>query len=224
MNKYVWMFLILILIVSFVLLLEKLRKKTLEKLDQILYIEQNPSLYLELLGNKHFHWILRKESIAQLKLNGYLMLNDHKKIEEYFDLLENAYLTKGEKLDYNTKKLSYYALHHNQEKAEKAKSEIEKMLKNNTKKQDILEESELIYKIYIEHDYGQIKTLKEKLKHQNGLTKGISYFRCAKLYHDHSKDDKAKECLKLAEPFVKNTIYDSIIKECNLDLNKLKEY
>lgn len=224
MNKYVWMFLILILIVSFVFLLERLRKRTLEKLDQILYIEQNPKLYLKLLENKHFHWILRKESIAQLKLNGYLILDDQKSIEEIFELLEHAYLTKGEKLDYNTKKLSYYALHHNKEKAKQAKTEIENLLKNNQKKQDLLKESELIYKIYIEHDYSQIRILKENMKHQKGLTKGISYFRCAKLYHDHLKDDKAKECLKQAMPLVKNTSYESIIQECSLNLKKLEEY
>lgn len=226
MQKYLWLAFVLMVVLVVVLLLERLRRETTKTLDKILYVDQKPQLYLELLKNKRLQWIFTKQTIQQLELNAYLLLDDHKKINDYFDLLSYSPMNKGQKLELNTKKLSYYCLNQNKQKALEAKEVIQELLAKSKDKKNIelLNESHLIYDIYINHDITLIKSLDEQSKHQQGVMKGITLFRCAKLSVYAQNNQQALDYLNQAQPLLKNTEYEEKITKALSNVSLLKKY
>ncbi len=216
--KILAILLLIIIIILFNLSLEKLRRKVLLDLDQILYVQKNINLYLERLNNSRLKLIFSKASLEHFRFNAYIIANDDEKIKKSVSYLDNAFLGKQECLEYNLTKLSYACLHQEKEMASNSKEKILKILKNpKTQKQEaIKEETETIYSVYIDKDSLLIDPLKDKAKSQNGIDKGISYFRIAKLYYAQNDEVNAKHYLSLAKPLLANSSYMSYYKENKL--------
>lgn len=77
--KYLYFALVLILIIFVILNLEKLRRKSTSMLDDILYVKNNPALYLDLLDNRKLKLLYSNNTIEHFKLNAYLLMKDNKK-------------------------------------------------------------------------------------------------------------------------------------------------
>lgn len=224
--KYLWFALILIVAILFVLLLEQLRRKTNQTLDQILYVDQNPKLYLECLKNPRLKFIYSKQTIQQLEFNAYLVLNDRKQIQKYINELSHTPMSKGEKLEFNMKKLSYTCLHQDKTQADEAMQAIEGLLaKNkNDKNKALLKESQTIYQVYIQHDIHMLDELEKQAQLQSGRMKSITLFRCAKLCYYAQDNEKAIHYLNLAKKEAKNSDMEQQIEACLNDLKLLKKY
>ena len=220
MIRNLYLILVLILTVLAVMTLEKLRYRSSRTLDEILYVKNDPDLYLRVLQNRWLRLLYSDSTIENYRLNAYLMTGNRKKAEDTFRYLDTKKFSKGEALDYNMKKLSYYALHNNRKKAKEALDYIDRNLKDESLK----EESRLIYGIYVLKDTKLIKKLDAMASEQTGQVKGLSLFRIAKLYHFDSNDGKAEEYLNRALKYLEKTAYKAQIIDCLNDLKKLEDY
>lgn len=220
MIRNLYLILVLILTVLAVMTLEKLRYRSSRTLDEILYVKNDPDLYLRVLQNRWLRLLYSDSTIENYRLNAYLMTGNQKKTEDTFKYLDTKKFSKGEALDYNMKKLSYYALHNNREKAKEALDYIDRNLKDESLK----EESRLIYGIYVLKDTKLIKKLDAMASEQTGQVKGLSLFRIAKLYHFDSDNRKAEEYLNRALKYLEKTAYRTQIIDCLNDLKKLEDY
>lgn len=224
MQMILWTFLIVIIIVLLNLMLTQLRKQSVTELDKTLYVNQNPQLYLQLLDNKRLKLLFPDSAIQLMKLNAYLMIGDGAKIEEQMNLIDQLKLAKGDKVDYQTRKLSYFCEIGNKEQALSARNQISALIgsSRNQKDHEIAEDANRIYRIYIEHDASLIKPLKQMMESQSGTQKAITAFRIAKLYHQQGDDDSAQKYLEKGYGPSLGSAYRSIISECINDTEKLE--
>ena len=84
MIRNLYLILVLILIVLAVMALEKLRYRSSRTLDEILYVKNNPDLYLRVLQNRWLRLLYSDSTIENFRLNAYLMMGNQKKIEDTF--------------------------------------------------------------------------------------------------------------------------------------------
>lgn len=224
MLKYIYLIGVIVIAVLWSIFLRKLRKYTTQELENVLYIQQNTQLYLNLLTNKKLKLLYRSSSLFMFKLDAYLLLGDDSKIQEIFKLLDQSKMTKGELLEYNAKKLSYYSLKQDKDQSSNALETIDKLLKDNKKEAyiKVRDDSHFIYRIYIEHDTSLIPTLKKDINKLQGIQKGIQLFRLAKLYHYDHKDEQAKSSLQNALPLLENTNWHAIVIMAMKDIHILE--
>lgn len=144
-------------------------------------------------------------------------------IENTVKLLDMMKMTKGESLEYNQKKLSYYCSLGNKDKAQDALKKIENILSKakGDKAQWLLKESKLIYDIYISRDTKLIRELEKVQAGQQGATRGLTLYRLAKLYYFDKDNSKAREYLVQAKELLKNTFWFDIAESALKDLSVL---
>lgn len=189
--EFSWSYLVYTLFIFLIfigvrILLNYLRKQTIKQLNNLLYGQENYFLYQELLNNKRLKYIFRKQMLDIMRLNGYLLEGNDKKIVELIEKLDIAKLEPYEKLDYYQKRFSYFVEHRNKEEAKKSLLMLKNLFKktSNIKVKKLLDEAELIYGIYIKRDTKLINELIEKTKTiSDPLIKGITEYRIAKLYY-----------------------------------------
>ena len=226
MKWYLWGLLIILLIWIILSILVQLRRKTVSELNNVLYVNKNIKLYLSLLENPRLKLLFPQSTIENFRLDGLLFTNDEAEIKKQFSKLDRENMSKGVAIDYQTKKLSYFAKLGD---AEQSKQAVDYLIKNlsgtkNKHNSEILEEANRIYEIYILKNIELIDTLKNQAENQNGKMKGITLFRIAKLYYFKQEENEAKKYLLKAQPICKNTDHEEIINDCLKDLSLLNQY
>lgn len=223
MNLAVWTGVIALFIVVLVLQLERLRQKTLSQLNQILYVDHDAALYLQLLNNRHLRILFTEPSLLHLRLHAYLLTDDEQNIQKAIAELDQEKLPRGEKIEYLAERLQYAVQSHQDEMALDSLRQLHQQLDSSTseKNRQILEDAELIYRIYILKDESVLTILEKQLKSQNGLAKGITLYRTAKIHHFMHRDTEADNCLKEALPLTKGTAYEMLIRSCIQDSSQL---
>lgn len=213
----------LVLIVLIIFFLSKLRQKTTNELEKVLYVQNKPKLYLQLLKNPRLKILYSKNALLQFELNAYLLSGDDLQIENIIKLLDVMTMTKGQSLEYNQKKLSYYCSLDKKDKAEDALNKIESILSKvkGDQAQSIRNESKLIFDIYIRHDTKLIKELEQIQANQQGVIRGLTMYRLAKLnYFDHD-NNKARAYLVQARELLNNTVWFDIVESALKDMSIL---
>lgn len=223
MYRFFYIAILLILIFLIIFLLNKLRQKTTNELEKVLYIQNKPKLYLQLLKNPKLKILYNKSTLLQFELNAYLLLGDDFQIQNIIKLLDAMIMTKGESLEYNQKKLSYYCLKGKKDKAQEALNKIEAILSKPKENQTqmILKESKLIFDIYIRHDTKLIKELEQIQVNQQGVTRGLTLYRLAKLSYFDGNKKKAKAYLIQAKELLNNTVWFDVIESAVKDMSVL---
>ena len=184
-----WMYVIypIVLFVLFVglrLILAKMRKKTDDELQRLLFILNNLYLYEELLNNPRLGLLFTTSERELLRLNGYMALGTDDKIKQQFDLLNKIKLKPKLALDLYHKELTYYIDTVKYDKALDSYKKLKEILLKQKHKQakKLLEEANLIISIYIHKDISLIPDLVDKAEKTNHLlVKGVIYYRLAKL-------------------------------------------
>jgi len=223
MLKYIYPFLIVLVVVFFVFLLSRLRKATTLELERTLYGKNDPELYLSLLANPRLRLLYRKTTLLLFTLNVQLLKGDDDAIVTTLSALQSAPLTRGEKLEYLSKKLSYFCEKQNIIEAGNALAGIESILKKPKPNQTvILQECRLIYAIYIEHDQQVLETLKSSLQLQSDPEKILTYYRIAKLRYFAGDKKAARENLLLAKNIKSQSAWSSIVAMAYDDLSILE--
>jgi len=221
-----WFIAVAILIVVMLISLTKLRAKTVSELNKILLIQNNPKLYLQLLENPRLKILFNQGTIEHFKLKGYMVLDDKNRIENTIDKIDHFSLSKGEKMEFNTLKLSYYAKKGKKEKSLEALNTLEKILSDAKKDESkaVLKEARQIFDVYINHNVKLIPELIEDAKLQTGQSKVICLYRAAKLEYYNNDKKEALKLLSSAKADAKGTVYQEIIENCISNLQCLEKY
>lgn len=227
MENKLFILLIGIIIIFIILQLTRLRRETTLKLEEILYVKNDVKTYLTVLNNnKLLKLLYPKGTIENLILDGYMMLDDADIIEKQFEKVEALHLNKGELLDFNLKKLSYFAKADNKKKSKQALDCINKILENNNKEKyrEIKDEADRIFKLYIDKDVSLENELLQLANRQKGIQKGITYFRLAKIAYYKKQQKDVVKYLHLAKPLVEKTNYQQIVELCEKAPEKLRDF
>lgn len=227
MENKLFILLIGIIIIFIILQLTRLRRETTLKLEKILYVNNDVKTYLTVLNNnKLLKLLYPKGTIENLILDGYMMLDDADIIEKQFEKVEVLHLNKGELLDFNLKKLSYFAKTDNKKKSKQALDAINKILEGNnqTKYKEIKEEADRIFRLYIDKDVSLKNELLQLANRQKGIQKGITYFRLAKIAYYKKEQKDVVKYLHLAKPLVEKTNYQQIVELCEKAPEKLRDF
>ncbi|MGI6510220.1 MAG: hypothetical protein ACOX1L_06570 [Erysipelotrichaceae bacterium] len=227
MENKLFILLIGIIIIFIILQLTRLRRETTLKLEEILYVNSDVKTYLNVLNNNKLLKLLYPAgTIENLILDGYMMLDDADIIEKQFEKVEALHLNKGELLDFNLKKLSYFAKADNKKKSKQALDAINKILENNNKEKyrEIKEEADRIFRLYIDKDVSLENKLLQLANRQKGIQKGITYFRLAKIAYYKKEQKDVEKYLNLAKPLVERTNYQQIVELCEKAPEKLRDY
>lgn len=223
MYRFFYCVILLIVIFLIIFLLNKLRQKTTNELEKLLYIQGKPKLYLQLLKNPKLKILYKKSTLFQFELNAYLLLGDDFQIENTIKFLDAMKMTKGESLEYYQKKLSYYCSQGEKDKSEASLNKIKSILSKakDSKAQLIYNESKLIFDIYIRRDTKLIKVLEQNQLKEQGAIRGLTLYRLAKLsYFDHD-NKKAQGYLIQAKELLQNTVWFDILEAALKDMSIL---
>ncbi len=225
MDNYIYIAVVIAIIVLIQLTLGKLRQISTIELDKVLYDQNNPQLYLELLKNKKLKLLYRKSILLQFELDAYLAAGDDLNTDRIIAQLNNFPMTKRENLEFNQKKLSYYCKNQNQSEAQAALTKIKLILAKAKEPRylNIISESELIVDIYINHNVKLIESLESRQQTQSGIDKGLSLYRIAKLSHYDKNDKKAIQSLNQAKNYLKGTYWYGIVDLALTDLTLLEK-
>ena len=222
MVKYIYPSLIVLLVVFFVFILSRLRKATTLELERTLYGKKDPELYLRLLSNPRLKLLYRKSTLLLFTLNAQLLKGSDTDIVATFTALRSALLTRGEKLEYLSKKLSFYCEKQNIIEAGNALEGIESVLKKPKPKQlSLLNECRLINAIYIEKDMKVMSNLKNSLETQSDPEKILTYYRIAKLQYFAGDKKAAQETLLKAKNIKSQSAWSTIVAMAANDLSIL---
>ncbi len=214
-----------ILFIGLRYLLHKMRKKTDLELQRLLFRVKNLFLYEELLNNPRLKLLFTKTELAFLRLNGYMVLGTNEQIVNQFLFLDHLSLRPKMALDLYHKQMTYYIDSVQYEQALVSYKKLRDILLKEKHEQakKILEEADLIIKIYIHHDTTVMDVLKIKLEQtKNTLMQGVIYYRLAKLSYYQKRYHDAEDYLKKAEPLLKHSTYEAIIKMAFKDIHILK--
>lgn len=217
--------LLFILFVGLRLILINMRKKTDLELQRLLFKLRNLFLYEELLNNPRLGLLFTKTEREFLRLNGYMALGSDEKIIKQFTKLSEQKLKPKLTLDLYHKELTYYidAVKYNQALNSYAKLKDILLKQKHEQAKNLLEEADLIVSIYIHKDISLIPRLIEQAeKTDNMLMKGVIYYRLAKLSYFAKKAKDVDFYLKQADPLLKHTTYELIIKDAFKDYHILQ--
>jgi hypothetical protein len=222
MVKYVYPSLLVLVVVLFVFMLSRLRKATTLQLERTLYVTNDPNLYLRLLENPRLKLLYRKSTLLLFALNAQLIKGDDDAIVSTLMALERAPLTRGEKLEYLSKKLSYHCEKQHETQADEALKGIGSLLKRpKPNQQIILDECQLIYAIYIKHDQQVMESLRNALKTQSDPQKTMTFYRIAKLQYYAGDTKAAQETLMMAKNIKSQSAWSDIVRLAADDLSIL---
>lgn len=221
MYRLIYFMILLPAIFLALFLLSRLRRKTTNELEKVLYLQNDPQLFLKLLANPKLKILYRKSTLLQFELNAYLLSGDDLQIERVTGLLDAMAMTKGESLEYQQKKLSYYCSKGDKAKAEAALNRIESILSKAKGDQArfILKESRIIFGVYIEHDTKLIKELEKAQMKEKGAVRGITLYRLAKLCYFDGDYKKAQAYLLEAKEMLHNTAWFDIVELALIDMS-----
>jgi len=203
-----------LIFVGFTYVLSYIRQSAIREINRLLYVKQEFDIYQEFLENKRLKLIFSKGQLQVLRLNGAILGKNDELAKSVIYKTDKMKLKPYERLDFYQKRFSFFVEEGNKKEANISLENLKTLLGKNTKKEatEILEEAKLVYSIYIEHDTSKISVLVEKSELiKEPLTKGINYFRIAKLFHFKSQKSEVKKYLFLAKPFLENTYYEDIV-------------
>jgi hypothetical protein len=192
-----------------------LQKLILSELEIVLCKEDNPRKYLQMLDSKRMEFLFRKGSLLLLRLNGCLVMEDEREIQNIITDAETVKMRQSEKLLLHQKLLNYFLMNQNREQATHSYQVIIKLLEKekDEKLKEILEDTRLLYGVYVDKDTGLIPKLLLLSKKQSGKKRGITDYRLAKLYWYTGNEKKAMEHLKNAKENLDGTEWSDLIRQ-----------
>ena len=140
---------------------------------------------LDSLPCKYFYPPFNRE---YMRLNGYIMKADKKKIEECFELILSMRMNKKQELDVVIKAFYYYL---DEDSKKKCKTLLERMKK--IADESITQECQVIYDILLEEKTSYIDDMEKQLKNEElqEAQKGMFHYMLA-LQYSYLKDEKKK--------------------------------
>ncbi|MEG1858319.1 MAG: hypothetical protein RR216_06225, partial [Pseudoflavonifractor sp.] len=144
--------------------MKRAQKAVLTTLAQTLYGEQNPGKYLALLKSRRLGFVLRKSTLALLRLEGHIQAGDAAGVAADGAALDAMRLRPEERLEYEQKSMSFLLARGDYEGARACLAKLEKLLERepDEKLREILADARLLIGIYADRDVTLIPVLEEQ--------------------------------------------------------------
>lgn len=185
------------------------KQRILKKL--FTYLQQGKfEEYFKLLDSFSCKYLYPAFNREYMRLNGYLMKADVKKIEECFDLILRMRMNKKQELDVVIKAFYYYLDEGNKKKCKTLLARLK-----NIADESIAQECKVIYDILLEEKTAYIDDMEAQLK-EEGLEdtqKGMFHYMLALQYGYLNNTQKKREHLKAASQDLKGTPYEMKIQQ-----------
>lgn len=209
-------------------MLSKARTDAAQTLDRLLVT--NVDVYLErLTSNKRLKWVFRKSIIQFMLLKGYIVKGDDDKALQCIRALDSMRLEPQEKVEFLQTRISFFATRNNREEALAGRDSLVNFLKKvkadkTDKYREILEEADMIIKVYVEKDVNFIPSLIAKAaKTAHPVVRGITQYRIAKLAYFKQDEQLVTRYLQRAAKNLKGTSYQQIVESALKDSSVLAE-
>lgn len=185
------------------------KQRILKKLMEALQKQDFDAFFkrLDTLSCKYFYPPFNRE---YMRLNGYVLKGDKKKVEECFELLLQMRKSKKQELDVVIKAFYYYIDENNKRKC---KALLERM--KTIADESITQECQVLYDILLEEETKYIEDMEEQLKDEalQDAQKGMFHYMLALQYNYKHDEQKKKEHLDAAAKSLKGTPYELKIRE-----------
>jgi tetratricopeptide (TPR) repeat protein len=201
-----------------------MQKSVLAELSRTLYIENDPVRYARMLNGRFLFLILRRSTIAIMRLEGAQFSGSADAVWEACSILDGIKLRKEERLNWYQKALSFAVIQMDRQHAKDYLTRINRFLEKEPDKalQAVNAEASRLYGIYIDRDTGLIAELEKEAAVYSGAKLGIVLYRLAKLHHFAGDDAKAADCLKRAYKNLENNPWQDVAGRAMRDLAVLE--
>lgn len=213
---------LLIMVAVAVVILAVLRmgqRAVLRELADVLYRQNNPGKYLNMLESGRLKIVLRRGTIALLRLDGYSYAGDKARFEAAAAVLGTMKQRPEERLSFYRKGLDFAVLCSDAAQAEEYLGRLDQLLarEQDPKLCDILADAHLLVGVHIRYDLSLIPRLEALATEQQGHQKGITCYRLANLYHVAGDDVSSERSLEQAGELLKSTAWQDLIDRARSD-------
>ena len=202
-------YLLILVAVSFGLIfgLRALQKSALAELSETLYAKNDPERYARMLDSRFLLLVLRRSTVALLRLDGALFAGSADAVWEACGILDRVKLKPEERLNWYQKVFSFSVTQMDKQRAEEYLALIERFLERETDDalSAVRNDARQLYGVYIEKDTALIAVLEEAAALYSGARLGLILYRLAKLYHFTGDNAKAAARLEKAIPNLKGS-------------------
>lgn len=179
-------------------------------LDKLLVSDVD--LYLQRLkDNRRLRWVFRKSIIEFMMLKGYIVKGDDDSALRCIENLDKMKLEPQEKLEFLETRLSFFAERNCARQAVASRDMLVDFLKKHkadkTKKyREIIDEADVIIKVYVEKDVDFIDSLRQKASvTAHPVVRGITQYRIARLAYLKGDKQLTERYLSRAAKNLKGT-------------------
>ncbi len=215
MDQFTFLYLALMigLVLGILLLLRASQKGALTMLAQTLYRDGNVKKYLAMLDSRSLYLVLRKSTLALLRLEGHVRAGDVPGVAADEAVLNTIKLRPGERLEFYQRVMSFYLSRAEYEKGRNYLGKLENLLEKepDEKLRAILADARVLVGVYADRDTALIPALEGQEKTQSGGQKGLTQYRLAKLCHFGGDETGAAVWLKKAAVNLTNTPWQPIV-------------
>lgn len=215
-------YLLILVAVSLGLILgtRALQKSALAELSHTLYVDNDPETYARMLNSRFLSLVLRRGTVALLKLDGALFSGVPAAVWEVCALLEGIKkLKQEERLNWYQKALSFAVMRTDKQHAEAYLTRLVRFLEKEPDEslKAIVKEAKQLYGVYIEKDAALIDELEKDAAVFDGARRGLVLYRLAKLHHFEGDDEKAAGLLNEAAAGLKGNPWFDVAERALAD-------
>ncbi len=223
-RAFLYLALMIALALGLLLLLRAAQRGALEELARTL-ARGDTEGYLAMLDSRRLALVLRRSTLALLRLEGHIRLGDAAAVAADEAQLGRLRLRPEERLDYSRKAMSFHLTRGDYAAGRAQLSKLETLLERESdeKLRDILADARLLIRVYADRDVSLIPALERQEAAQSGAQRGVTQYRLAKLCHFAGEEARADGWLKKAGENVAGTAWQPIVAAAIRDHGVLDE-
>lgn len=201
-----------------------LQKAVLAELSRTLYEDNDPDGYSRMLESRLILLVLRRGTVALMRLDGALFSGSPDAVNAACANLEGIKLKPEERLNWYQKALSSAVVHGDGNNAKLYLERIEALLERepDASLQAVCAEARQLYGVYILRDVSLIGALEKESGSLSGARLGIVLYRLAKLHHFAGDDANSTSRLKAAIPCLNGSAWLDVAERAMDDLSVLE--
>lgn len=220
-------YLLILVAISMLLLflMRALQRSALQELSRTLYEQGDEQRYLQMLDSKRLSVVLRRSTVALLRLDGHIYADDADGVWDSCAQLEGLRTKQAEKLNWYQKALAFAVSKGDKKRAKEYYGRLQTLLEKEKDPglQAVLEDAKLLVGVYIDKNTRLVPKLEKLAKEQEGNQLGLTQYRLAKLYHFNKEDKKAAQALRAAQDNLAGTVWLPVVRAAINDSKVLEE-
>lgn len=227
MPRFVIYIIIAIIFALIFIIFSKLKKNYIMNMSKILYVDNNPDLFINKLESIQGKIFINKKTRLFRLIDAYALKQDINLVIKVFKELEAKKLSFGQKVSLYEKEVSYYVQNQKYEEAKTANDKVQELAKQ-VEIQDlqaIAKDCQALIEVYVNKDGSLASVMADNGDKANiDSVKGTYYFRAAKCYYYRNDNKMIEKYLEKAQKYLNKTSLKNVIEECIKDHNCLDKY